>query len=386
MKKKLVEYKLLIIAILLLLCPVVWAGIQAEVGVYEWDSVNSKWTKKAAGVGGTTTVAGIVTPVDTYANPTLGSLPALSLLSGWNGTTWDRVKTTTAGDNITVGLLANGNYVWNGAQPAWTRMVTAKGDNSSFSGTGMPAVGMYVRMGTSDWRSWIGAYDDNIASSLGLPAMGLYGYDGSTWDRLLTNTGGGLVVTGNSADSDLIGAPDSVNTKAFNYVYNQSANNWGQQRDVGIGDNVTRSIPAMGVYGYDGTNWDRAKIDTNGSLYVNPGALSSTTDSVEVKQATASNLLVTAYPPDPSYSHISTNTSTQVKSAAGYLMGISINTAGASANTITLYDNTSCATTVIGVIDGTVIGNVDLHGLKFATGLCITTATGTAPDLTVVYK
>lgn len=120
--------------------------------------------------------------------------------------------------------------------------------------------------------------------------------------------------------------------------------------------------------------WLKLNVDTAGNLKVKQVALSNTTDTIAV------------YPPDPGYAHISTNISTQVKSGTGYLYSISINTAGISANTATVYDNTSCTAPIIAIIDTTAIGNIDMKGLKFSTGLCITTATGTASDLTVVYK
>lgn len=195
--------------------------------------------------------------------------------------------------------------------------------------------------------------------------------DASGYPKVNVAAGGG-VGTNTPADSQAT-PTDATNTQTFLMGYNTST--WDQLRTIG-GDNVTIGVLATGLYGYEsgGGNWDRVHVDTAGSVYVNPGALSYTTDTV------------TIYTPDPSYTHISTNTSTQVKTGAGYLFGISINTAGASSNVATIYDNTSCATTVIAVIDTTAIGNVDYKGLKFATGICITTATGTAADLTVVYK
>lgn len=86
------------------------------------------------------------------------------------------------------------------------------------------------------------------------------------------------------------------------------------------------------------------------------------------------------------YSNITTNTTTVVKSGAGILHGITINNAGASANVLTIYDNTAGSGTVIGTID-----TVELNGrylpfdVRFGTGLTIVTATGTAADVTVAY-
>lgn len=86
------------------------------------------------------------------------------------------------------------------------------------------------------------------------------------------------------------------------------------------------------------------------------------------------------------YKHIATNTTTVVKSGAGVVHSITINTKGATANIATVYDNTAGSGTVIAIIDTT--GNVGTITLDvgFYTGLTIVTATGTAADITVSYR
>lgn len=103
--------------------------------------------------------------------------------------------------------------------------------------------------------------------------------------------------------------------------------------------------------------------------------------------------IVTKTNPQPagangSFSNITTNTTTTVKSGAGILWRIVINTKGASANTATVYDNTAGSGTKIGTIDTVTgaTGEIDYGGVNFATGLTIVTATGTAADITVVYS
>lgn len=86
-----------------------------------------------------------------------------------------------------------------------------------------------------------------------------------------------------------------------------------------------------------------------------------------------------------SFSHISTNATTTVKSGAGVLKRITINSNGGTLNTATVYDNTAGSGTIIAVIDTTLGGNHE-YDLVFSTGLTIVTATGTAADLTVVYQ
>lgn len=88
--------------------------------------------------------------------------------------------------------------------------------------------------------------------------------------------------------------------------------------------------------------------------------------------------------PANSFSHISTNSTTLVKTGPGVLSAISINTAGASSNKATIYDGVSAAGTVIGIIDTTVVRSIPFTA-AFTTGLTIVTATGTAADITVTY-
>lgn len=84
---------------------------------------------------------------------------------------------------------------------------------------------------------------------------------------------------------------------------------------------------------------------------------------------------------------ISTNTTTAVKASPGLLHTITINTSGASSNTITVYDNTAGSGTIIATIDGTADpGHTLVFDLQFNVGLTIVTATGTAAKITVTYK
>lgn len=83
---------------------------------------------------------------------------------------------------------------------------------------------------------------------------------------------------------------------------------------------------------------------------------------------------------------ITANTTTTVKSGAGFLHTVYINQKGASSNTATLYDNTAGSGTVIATIDTTAnVGSI-VYDVAFSTGLTIVTATGTAPHLGVSYR
>lgn len=88
-----------------------------------------------------------------------------------------------------------------------------------------------------------------------------------------------------------------------------------------------------------------------------------------------------------SFSHISTSTTTTVKSGAGTLHTININSLGTVASTITVFDNTAGSGTVIAVLNSLTIGQgCYTFDVAFATGLTLVTTGTVAPDVTVSYK
>lgn len=86
--------------------------------------------------------------------------------------------------------------------------------------------------------------------------------------------------------------------------------------------------------------------------------------------------------PSSSYNHITTNTTTSVKASPGTLVSVIINTKGAALNTATIKDGSA----IISVIDTTVQPGSFIFNCTFATSLSVVTATGTAPDITVVFQ
>lgn len=88
-----------------------------------------------------------------------------------------------------------------------------------------------------------------------------------------------------------------------------------------------------------------------------------------------------------SYAHVNANASaTNIKNGAGTLAAVVVNTKGASANVLTLYDSTGAASGTIAVIDVTSAVGAIPYNLAFANGLTYALATGSAADVTFVYK
>lgn len=86
------------------------------------------------------------------------------------------------------------------------------------------------------------------------------------------------------------------------------------------------------------------------------------------------------------YVNITTLTSTVVKASPGFFHAFIVSTKGATANTATVFDNTTCTGTKIATIDTTVAGTTYIYDVTFNTGLCVLTATGTAGDFTVSFN
>ena len=87
-----------------------------------------------------------------------------------------------------------------------------------------------------------------------------------------------------------------------------------------------------------------------------------------------------------SFSHITTNTTTVVKSGSGIFHSLLVNISGLVTARAAIYDNTSASGTVIAVVDTTRTSALLLYNVSFTTGLTIVTTGGTAADLTVTYR
>lgn len=93
-----------------------------------------------------------------------------------------------------------------------------------------------------------------------------------------------------------------------------------------------------------------------------------------------------AYYPAYAKSNLAANATTQIRTGAGVLHAVCINTKGAASNTVTIYDNTASSGTTIGIIDSTVLLGCFTYDAAFGTGLRVVIGTGTAPDITFTYR
>lgn len=95
---------------------------------------------------------------------------------------------------------------------------------------------------------------------------------------------------------------------------------------------------------------------------------------------------VITMPASSSYVHLSANGTTTVKSGAGVLRRVVINTRGGITNALTIYDNTTATGAVIAVIDTSAAGGSFGYELNFTTGLTVVLAGGVAADITIIYE
>lgn len=84
--------------------------------------------------------------------------------------------------------------------------------------------------------------------------------------------------------------------------------------------------------------------------------------------------------------HLAAAATTTVKSGAGYLHSIIVNSKGTVASTITVYDNTAGSGTVIAIIDSLGLSGAFTYDIAFTTGLTLVVTGTVAPDVTVSYR
>lgn len=225
--------------------------------------------------------------------------------------------------------------------------------------------------------------------------------DGDT-AQLRLNAKGGLVIGGRTADD--AAAPTSADTfpVPLGGIYNSSLPNYtagdrtqAQFTQFGMLRTFATGLPATGSDGLSNTSglrqFGRSDQDSaggilqssgymfNGSTWDRPRGILGAVASAGVGVAAVEN-------PGRPTSRITTNTSTNaIKTGAGVFGSICVGVPGASANTATIYDNTTATGTVIAVIDTTTRGCME-YNAAFTTGLSVLTATGTAADLTVMFR
>ena len=198
-----------------------------------------------------------------------------------------------------------------------------------------------------------GGSGDN--KTAGIPATGGFVFDGVNFDRARSSAVG---------DAQTVGIPAGAG-----YVYNGAS--MDRARGAGADALAATGLPIGALYGYNGASWDRVR-----------------TSSVP---AEIGMLKVVSVAPTYAYKNMySTDNVVVVKSGAGTLHTISLNTS-ASLETITwtVYDSTSAAGAKIATIYVPESWpNTLTYDVEFTTGLTIQASPlgGGASNITVSYK
>lgn len=87
-----------------------------------------------------------------------------------------------------------------------------------------------------------------------------------------------------------------------------------------------------------------------------------------------------------SNTNITTATTTTVKSGAGSLHLVTVNTLGTIASTVTIYDSLTGSGTKLATIDSLTLKGSFFYDVAFATGLTIVTTGTAAPDISVAFR
>lgn len=197
-----------------------------------------------------------------------------------------------------------------------------------------------------------------------------------------------LQTTGNntlSAIDTKLGGTLAVNVGLTDAQLRASNVNVAVNAALPTGSNTIGSIANTSFAATQSGTWNVTNI--SGTVSLPTGAATETTVAGLLTNTQLRASAVETTKKTSSFSHITTNTTTTVKSGAGVLRRIVINTKGSTSNTLTIYDNTTGSGTVIGVID--TVNGASGHfeyGVNFSTGLTIVTANGTAADVTVIYE
>lgn len=146
---------------------------------------------------------------------------------------------------------------------------------------------------------------------------------------------------------------------------------------------LTALLGMIGLLGAATLTYSPAVPQTGDSALVitNKAAVAVTTSAT---QNTTSATKLTALLAGNSYANITTATTTVVKASPGVLVRIIVGTVGAG-STLTIYDNATGTTTKIGAMTTAIQGSFEFN-VACTAGITVVSASGSAADITVVYR
>ncbi len=237
-------------------------------GCYEFDGSN--WdrcrgdTTNGIDVDITRLQAGTITPADAFSNPTT-AITDFSLLAGFNGTTWDRLRSSgTNADALatqTLGVLQINSIQrgWNGTTLDRIRSGSTAADGIATTTTGnVNALGYRLGWNGTTWdraRSGSTAADGVATTTTGNTNVLSYllEWNGTTWDRARSG----------STAADGVTTTTTGNTNVLSYLLGWNGTTWDRARSGstatnGIATTTTGNTNVLSyLLGWNGTTWDR---------------------------------------------------------------------------------------------------------------------------------
>lgn len=222
-------------------------------------------------------------------------------------------------------------------------------------------------------------------------ALALNGYSG--FYALVSGTWTGTLQFEKSIDGGTTWTPFSVHIDGTAYTQVAITANC-MVRSAGAGATNIRLRATATVTGTANVQFVFASADTvttitnSVRLFDNTSGATMAIKPASTAPAATDPAIVVALSPNVTgylYNNIATDTTTQVKSGAGVLHSVSINSAGTVASTVTISDSTSAGTPLIATINALVTGYF-IFDAAFATGLRITTTGTVAPNVTITYR
>ena len=238
----------------------------------------------------------------------------------------------------------------------------------------------------TNWSSLSAVQEGTNATSATATATGLYranisGYRGVR-ARVSTFGSGTITVVGRATFDKVSGSGSGggTGTGAGQVQGTGASGATAVGNPVAIGGKFNTTPPTL----TDGQRGD-IQLDNKGNQLVTLSTLIAGEDLTNNKMVTESRY---------SFTNVTTNTTTTIKSGSGVLFGIVVNNPSAitiSVLTLTLYDNTAASGTKIGtlVVPLTTTGEpfTILESAVFTTGLtAVTAGPTTAADLTFIYR
>lgn len=142
--------------------------------------------------------------------------------------------------------------------------------------------GIAVQGSSIQWNNVKDAFQGDDLTT-GIPATGLYQFDGTNWDRArgdttygldvdVTRVGGTVTIAGATTPADAFANPTTALTEwALGGVFNGTT--WDRRRSATADALASTGMAATGLMGYNGATWDRLRSDTTNGLQVNVKAL-----------------------------------------------------------------------------------------------------------------